>query len=154
MKFLRADSKRVEILRKLAHDSEAYWGGSHFFMEVFDETFNITDHFIRENPVHIGIENDTVICFWGVIQNGGSCELEYFYIRVDYIKKGLGKTMWANLIEWCLENQINKISLVTSSEAKEFYIKMGCTYCGDVSSTIDGRAIPSLEYRIDSDTGL
>lgn len=153
MDFRRAETKDLAALRAIAHDSEAYWGYDQAFMNVFDQTFNITAAFIRENPVYIGWEDHQPVCFWGALPKGAmltgrSCELEYFYVSAKHMGKGLGKIMWEHFMEWCRHSTITEVSLVTSPQATGFYEKMGCIFSGTAISPIDGRPIPQLLYRL------
>lgn len=148
MDFIKADSTYTRELRNMAHSSEAYWGYEQSFMAIFDRVFNITDDFIKNNPVYIGVDNDNILCFWGAICKGDTCELEYFYVSPQQINKGLGKVMWKNFISWCSTNQIKQISFVTSEEAIGFYEKMGALLVGKAFSSIDNRPIPKFELQL------
>lgn len=148
MYFIKAKSQYVDQIRKIAYYSEKHWGYSDLFMKVFEEEFNVTNKFLAEYPVYIGMEKDTPICFWGAIPSEEGCELEYFYVDVEQLGYGYGKVMWKHFIKWCEENGKKKISFVTSPQAVEFYKKMGAVVSGEALSTIDGRPIPALSYEI------
>ena len=148
MDFIKADSTYTKELRNMAHFSEAYWGYEQSFMDVFDKIFNITDDFIRNNTVYMGMDNNRIVCFWGAICKGNRCELEYFYVSTKEINKGLGKVMWENFISWCYLNKIKEISFVTSEEAIGFYKKMGAILVDKVASSIDHRLIPKFELQL------
>lgn len=58
--------------------------------------------------------------------------------------------MWEHMVENCKKREINDITLVTSSQAKEFYTKMGVIQIGEVDFlVIKGRKIPKLVYTIE-----
>ncbi len=77
--------------------------------------------------------------------------LEYFYIAPEYIGKGYGKLLWNHLIKDCRSRGIKEFSLVTSPQAREFYIGMGAVLCGEVESLLKkGRIIPKLIYTIEN----
>lgn len=146
MNFVRAQKEDVKHLRQIAFYSERHWGYSSAFMHVFDEEFNITTEFIKYHPTFVGMEGDMPCCFWGIIRSEDSCELEYFYVDENVLGHGYGKTMWLHMLNWCKENEIERISFVTSLQAVGFYEKMGACVSGEALSTIDGRVIPRLTY--------
>lgn len=149
--FRKAETSDTELLRNLAFSSEQFWGYDEKFMETFDRTFNITPDFIKRHPVYVGIaaEFSEPVCFWGVIPDGDSGELEYFYTRSSRLKKGYGRLMWNHLTDWCLRNRIRTLTMVTSPQAVGFYEKMGAVRAGTRESSIDGRNIPFLVFHPD-----
>lgn len=148
MNFRRAEIKDKEILRKIAHDSEAYWGYDGMFMRIFDEKFNVSDHFLLKYPVFIGEVGECILCFWGAVPGEDGCELEYFYVSAEKIGDGWGKVMWNHFKVWCLEQGIKNVSFVTSPQAVGFYEKMGAVLDGVRPSLIDGRPIPHFIYQL------
>lgn len=145
--YKKATSKNILELRSLAHQSEAYWGYSNQFMSVFDETFNITEEFIRSNPVYVLWDGNKVVAFWG-LRTDNIWELEYFYVKESELGKGYGKILWNHMIKWCEEHDIHKIHFVTSHQAIGFYNKMGATLDSMAQSVIDKRDIPHFIYEI------
>ncbi len=148
MQFHIAGANELPRLRSIAHHSEAHWGYSREFMEIFDRKFNIDTGFLRKNPVYSGKIQETTVGFWGM-QEVDSClpELEYFYISPEYLNQGLGKIMWEHMTAWCKGQGISAFTFVTSPQAVGFYEKMGAVVTGERFSSIDGRRIPLLEYR-------
>ena len=63
--------------------------------------FNITECFIKRNPVYKAVICEETVAFWGMEQKEGSWELEYFYIAMRHMGKGYGKSMWFHLTDWC-----------------------------------------------------
>ncbi len=114
MEFIRAGINFTDELRKIAHESEAYWGYDHGYMTKFDSLFNITKEFIAMHTVYLGQQDGKIRCFWGILRKSDYWELEYFYISCDSIGEGCGRKMWLHMINWCMENHVEKIQWVTS----------------------------------------
>lgn len=148
MEFQRAVTEDLDILRRIAYHSEAHWGYSDTFMDIFDRIFNITEDFIKRNPVYVGYVQKEIAGFWGLQCREEQYELEYFYIHQEYLNQGLGKLMWGNLTAWCREHKISGFRFVTSHQAVGFYEKMGALVMGQTLSSIDGREIPQLCCKI------
>lgn len=145
----KAKVEEHDILTNLATKSEAYWGYDLDYMEKFKSIYNVSEEFINNNSTVIIEEDDNIIGFYGLINKSNGTTLEYFFIEPNYIGKGYGKSLWNHLIMDCKSLGIKKISIVTSPQAKEFYIKMGATQCGEVESFLKkGRIIPQLVYAV------
>ena len=148
LRFMRAETGETEELRRLARESEAHWGYDEAFMETFDARFNITDSFIRSNPVFAAREGGCPAAFWGIRQDGYEWELEYFYVAEGKMGSGLGKRMWKHMTGWCARQGIGRIHFVTSPQAAGFYRKMGAVQDRETRSIVDGRLIPHLVYDV------
>lgn len=144
MEFYRAGKEDTGQLRRLAYESEAYWGYDAAFMEAFEKQYNITEDFVMTNPAYAAADSQGLLGFWGLAQRDSKWCLEYFYVNANRIKTGLGKSLWNHLTGWCKENQIGELEFVTSPQAVGFYEKMGAVAVGEKKSPIDGRPIPNL----------
>lgn len=146
--FARAEPEDAGLLRRLARASEAYWGYSEAFMENFDAGFNITEDFIRCNPVFAAGDRSGTAGFWGIRQDGDEWELEYFYVAEEMLGRGVGRQMWKHMAGWCERQGIGRIHFVTSPQAVGFYRKMGAVQDGERQSLVDGRPVPHFVYDV------
>ena len=121
MEFYRAGKEDTGQLRRLAYESEAYWGYDAAFMEAFEKQYNITEDFVMTNPAYAAADSQGLLGFWGLAQRDSKWCLEYFYVNANRIKTGLGKSLWNHLTGWCKENQIGELEFVTSPQAVGFY---------------------------------
>lgn len=145
----RAETKDALILTNIAIRSEAYWGYNFEFMEKFKSVYKISEDFIENNPTYIIIDEDIIVGFYGILINESEISLEYLFIEPQYIGKGYGKMLWNHMISECKVLNIKEFMLVTSQQAKEFYIKLGAKICGEVDSlVIKGRKVPKLIYKV------
>lgn len=118
-------------------------------MKKFRAVYSVSEEFINNNPTTIIEDDDNIIGFYSVINDKSETSLEYFYIAPKYIGKGYGKLLWNHLIKDCRSRGVKEFSLVTSPQAKEFYIRMGAILCGEIESLLKkGRIIPKLIYTI------
>ena len=115
-------------------------------MDTFDRTFNITEQFIRENPVYVSWDHENAIAFWGLKRDGGGWELEYFCIS----EQCLGKVLWKADVEssdgLVQTPEYPGVPFCHQSQAIGFYEKMGAKQDGMWRSSIDGRSIPHFVY--------
>ncbi|WP_283591232.1 GNAT family N-acetyltransferase [Clostridium butanoliproducens] len=146
----RAKVDEYEILTDIAIKSEGYWGYDSDYMDKFKSIYNVSEEFIKNNPTVLIEEDNSVIGFYGLICKDNETSLEYFFIEPKYIGKGYGKLLWNYLVNHCKNLGIEAFEIVTSPQAKEFYVKMGAIPCGEVESLLKkGRIIPQLIYRVE-----
>lgn len=147
-KIRSASSKEDEILTSIAAESEAYWGYDEEFMEIYKIIYNVTPEIISENLAYVLEDEGDIIGFYVVIQEAYLGEVEYFYIKPRYMGKGYGRIMWEHMIDLCESFGILEIELVTSPQAKEFYINMGVVVVSEVLSQVNSRKIPKLRCEV------
>ncbi|MBI9012526.1 MAG: GNAT family N-acetyltransferase [Clostridiales bacterium] len=134
-------------LTELAIQSESYWGYDEVFLKEFAKQYNVTEDYIRDNPVYMLYTQDSIIGFYGMLLSGEEKSLEYLFVKPEYIGQGYGKILWNHMIKTCYEEGIKEFVIVTSPQAKEFYTRLGAKYIGEVESIIiKGRKIPKLIY--------
>lgn len=144
----RAMKDEKAVLTRIAIESEAYWGYDKEFMTKFEAIYAVTDQIISDNATYI-IEDRGIIGFYSVQLNRNEAMLEYFYIRPTFIGKGYGRKLWKHLVSNCINAEAKTIEIITSPQAKDFYIKMGALQVGHVVSLVQKeRQIPKLIYTI------
>lgn len=146
----RAKVDEYEILTDIAIKSEAYWGYDSDYMDKFKSIYNVSEEFIKNNPTVLIEEDNSIIGFYGLICKDNETSLECFFIEPKHIGKGYGKLLWSYLVSYCKNLAIKDFDIVTSPQAKEFYVKMGAIPCGEVESLLKkGRIIPQLIYTVE-----
>ena len=151
VKIRSAQANEYDILTNIATKSEAYWGYDSNYMNRFKSIYNVSEEFINNNPTIIIEDDENIVGFYCVINNWSGASLEYFFIEPKYIGNGYGKLLWNDLIQNCKNLGIKEFNIVTSPQAKEFYVKMGAIPCGEVESLLKkGRIIPQLIYSVES----
>lgn len=146
-----AKAEEYKILTDIAIKSEAYWGYDSDYMDKFKFIYKVSEEFINNNPTVIMEEDENISGFYGILTEQNETSLEYFFIEPKYIGHGYGKILWNYLVKDCKNLGIKEFSIVTSPQAKEFYVKMGAIPCGEVESLLKkGRIIPQLIYTIET----
>lgn len=144
-----ASYRDYEKLTNLAIRSEAYWGYDCNYMDRFKETYKVDQEFIKNNPTYTIKENEEIVGFYGILIDEKESSLEYFFIEPKYIGKGYGRLLWDHAIDICKKLSIKEFEIVTSPQAKDFYMKMGAKLQDEVESlVIKGRVIPRLVYKV------
>ena len=144
-----AAAHECEFLSQIAYKSEAYWGYDAEYMEKFRSVYRVTEDSIRQNRTYVAENHDQIIGFYALSESEATVELEYFFIEPEYIGQGYGKRLWNHLVQKCGEVGIGEFEIVTSPQAREFYVRLGATVVGEVESYLKkGRMIPKLIYYV------
>lgn len=148
--FRRAFEREIDELNAISFNSEMIWGFDPNYMDKFKQEYSLTKEYLKENLVWVIELNTKVIGFCAIKENNSSvAELEYFYVKARYIKKGYGKAMWNYMIDACSQLKYTELHFVTSPEASSFYLKLGAELVSTTESLLKrGRIIPELKYTI------
>ncbi len=145
----KASPKDTKLLVSLEIRSESYWSYSKDFMDRFKEVYLITEEFVSNNTTYILKEDDMIIGFYGLLQNDDEDSLEYLFIEPSYIGKGYGKILWNHALEECKKLGIKEFTIITSPDARGFYLRLGATIHSQVDSLISmGNKTPKLIYKL------
>lgn len=138
----------IDLLANLEIRSESYWGYSESFMERFKKEYLITRDFIENNPTFILKEGKQVLGFYGLLIDKNS-SLEFLFVEPEYIGKGYGKVLWNHALEECVRNGVTEFTIITSPEARGFYLRLGAYIFKEVDSLIsEGNKTPILIYNL------
>jgi len=147
MYLRKADINDVDCLSELVYNSENSLNFDENYMSIFKDKYNVNKQFIENSYSFCMVQDEEILGFLGLQENKATFELEFFYIKSDYIGKGYGKIMFRLLIEECKALNIKEFNLVTSPESMNFYAKLGAVKIGEVKSLIDcNRIIPKLKF--------
>lgn len=147
--IVSASPKDANLLASLEIKSESYWGYSSDFMDRFKEIYLITEEFILNNPTYILKNGEIIIGFYGILLNHDEVSLEYLFIEPTYIGKGYGKMLWDHALEEFKKLGIREFTIITSPDAREFYLRLGATVYSQVDSLISkGNKTPKLIFSL------
>ena len=147
--IVSASPKDANLLASLEIKSESYWGYSSDFMDRFKEIYLITEEFILNNPTYILKNSEIIIGFYGILLNHDEVSLEYLFIEPTYIGKGYGKMLWDHALEEFKKLGIREFTIITSPDAREFYLRLGATVYSQVDSLISkGNKTPKLIFSL------
>lgn len=145
----RASVKDAKLLASLEVRSESYWGYDNDFMDRFKNIYLITEDFILNNPTYILKDDEIIIGFYGLLIGEEETSLEYLFIEPQHIGKGYGKALWNHALEEYKRLGIREFTIITSPDARGFYLRMGATIYKEVDSLIsEGHKTPKLIYRL------
>jgi GNAT superfamily N-acetyltransferase len=137
--FLESSKNDIEELNNIAFFSESYWGHNKDMMEIFRREYSLTQDYLKDNRVFNMVLDGIIIGFYALNMTHETPELEYFYLKPEYIGKGYGRKLWNNAIEFCKKNKIEEFIFVAGAEVRNYYLKMGAEEIKTLSSKLDAR---------------
>ncbi|RJS59054.1 GNAT family N-acetyltransferase [Bacillus sp. PK3_68] len=143
----KAKIHEILQLSELAFQSKAYWGYTDDFMEKCKDDLTVTPCDIEEKHVYVLEDNDKLLAFYSLELNPN--RLDAFFIKPDYIGKGIGKLLWRDVMDRAKKLNIEEFTLDSEPNAEGFYKKMGAKRIGEISSTVfQNRKLPLMKVMV------
>jgi GNAT superfamily N-acetyltransferase len=150
--FIESSVDDIDELNNIAFLSESHWGHDKNMMAVFKEEYRLTQEYLKNNKVFNMMLGGNIIGFYAFNMTQEIPELEYFYLKPEYIGMGYGRKLWDEAIEFCKNNKIKTFVFVAGSEVKKYYLKMGAEVIKTLPSRLDAkRKIYKFEMKIKVD---
>lgn len=150
--FIESSVDDIDELNNIAFLSESYWGHDKNMMDIFKKEYSLTQEYLKDNKVFKMVLGGNIIGFYAFNMTQEIPELEYFYLKPEYIGKGYGRILWNEVIKFCKNNKIETFVFVAGSEVKNYYLKMGAEVIKTLSSKLDAkRKIYKFEMKVNED---
>ena len=145
------------FLTSISFGAKRYWNYPEEYLEIWHDELTITEEYIEENMVFVAQKKDTIIGYCSVAEvkedywRGetfikAGYWLDHIFIRPAYIRNGIGRELIDALVEYCRENNIEVLNILSDPNANGFYDKIGATYIQDMPSNIEGREVCLFEF--------
>lgn len=137
--FIESSVHDIDQLNNIAFLSESHWGHNQNMMAIFKEEYRLTQEYLKNNKVFNMVLDGNIIGFYAFNMTQEIPELEYFYLKPEYIGKGYGRKLWNEAIKFCKKNKIQEFSFVAGGEVKNYYLKMGAEVIKTLFSKLDAK---------------
>jgi len=149
---MKSSENDIDDLNRIAFTSESYWGHSKKMMDIFKKEYTLSQGYLKNNEVFNMLLNGKIIGFYAFNMTQETPELEYFYLKPEYIGKGYGRKLWNEAIKFCKNNKIKEFIFVAGAEVKNYYLKMGAEVIKTLPSKLDAeRKIYAFKMKINVD---
>ncbi|MGG4774628.1 N-acetyltransferase family protein [Paenalcaligenes sp. Me52] len=142
MKIRAAIPQDSDAISLLAYESKAHWNYSEAFLQACKADLTVSAEFIKKNPVYVVEDNCELLAFYGFCVR--EQKLDTLFIRPTYIGHGLGKLLWAHILETAKHQGMIEFTLDADPHAEGFYQKMGATTIGRIASSVDPQRLLPL----------
>ena len=154
-----ADIHCINRLTEIAFSAKRYWNYPEEYYNIWKEELTITEEYLKNNIVKIIVEENTIKGFYSFYYNDldkyigkifieKGYWLDHMWVEREYIRKGLGKIMFIDLINEIKNEGETMFYLFADPFAKGFYEKMGCTFIRESKSSIENRTLPVYKYEV------
>lgn len=153
MKFniRRATSDELGILTDLSLRSKRSNGYDDAFMEACQEELTVTNERMNEGEYWVAYAGAIYgcVCLTPDIADETSGEINAFFIDPDKKRMGIGRLLWAKILERAVHFGITRLFLDADPFAVPFYEAMGFKTIGEIpSETIPGRVLPRMAIEL------
>lgn len=147
------------FLTSISFGAKRYWNYPEEYLEIWHDELTITEEYIEENMVFVAQKKDTIIGYCSVTEvkedywrgetfiKAGHW-LDHIFVRPAYIRNGIGRELIDALVDYCRENNIEVLNILSDPNANGFYDKIGARYIQDMPSNIEGREVCLFEFAV------
>lgn len=133
------------LLTQISFRAKGYWGYSEEFLNALSSDLTVNENDVISRLIYVFEESCQI--------KGSYClsvdtsKLDTLFVDPDFIGQGIGRLLWADIIEKAKTNGLKSFSFDADPHAELFYIKMGASKIRDVQSSVfPGRTYPLMEY--------
>ncbi|WP_268225512.1 GNAT family N-acetyltransferase [Sinomicrobium oceani] len=145
-KACRTDARKIT---DVAIRSKNYWNYGAEQIAAWKEELTVTAGYIDDNQVFTLMVDDHMVGFYAFRPgNGKMIKLDFLFVEPEYIGRGYGKVLMADLLQRVKETDGEKITVDADPNAEMFYKKVGFKVVGQLKSSIKDRFLPIMEMEI------
>ena len=144
--FRRARPDEAQQLTELAFASKRYWGYSDALIELWRGDLEFSQESIRAWPTFIAEQTGCLVGVFAVSKSEDIAELEALWVHPSCVGRGLGSTLFNKAVAEARAQGATSLVIKSDPNAAPFYIRMGASPAGSVSSTPVGRRLPRLTF--------
>ncbi|MFK7835204.1 MAG: GNAT family N-acetyltransferase [Sulfitobacter sp.] len=147
MQVRRAFPQEAAELSALIFASKQSNGYDDAFMALCVDELRVTAQDIRDQMIWVAADETLLGCVTlDPAQGVGTGAISSFFIDPAHQRKGVGRTLWARVLQEAQALHLTKLTLDADPEAVSFYEAMGFAVTGQrPSGSIAGRMLPLME---------
>jgi GNAT superfamily N-acetyltransferase len=139
----------LNALTALCLRSKAHWGYDADFMARCVPVMTLSPQRIEGR--HRVAEADGRAAGFALLAplKDGRVDLDLFFIEPAYIGTGVGRVLFAGIVELARALEFKVLEIVADPHAEGFYSRLGAVRVGVAESEVDpGRQLPMLEFAL------
>lgn len=159
MEIRKAGESDAGELTRISFASKRYWKYPEHYFETWRDELTISGEYIRENTVFVIEEGGGIAGFYSLLNLENDLRvneikmekgvwLDHLFISPEYIGKGLGSHLMEHVRTWCISKERRVLKIMADPNSVGFYKKLGVDYIRDIPSSIPGRTLPYMEWKI------
>ena len=136
------------ILSDIAGAAKDHWGYPQSWLKMWQKELTVTPQYIAQHPVYVAIYDGSIAGFVALTVGGREAEIDHLWVLPEYMGKGIGRHLLQRALRHCASVGVEQLRVVSDPNAKEFYLRLGAVYRGQVDSTPAPRTLPVLYFNI------
>ena len=132
-------------LRDLAYRSKAVWGYNQAFMDAVRPALAPTESNLSEGVFILECDGWPA-GFYGFKAMAGSLFLDCLFVAPPHIGNGYGKRLWDHAAGFARRLSHSHFMIESDPNGEGFYLRMGATRVGEITSAASGRTLPLLRF--------
>ncbi len=123
----RAQPHEAGDLEELQTRSASHWDYPDGYFDWAGDARAIPESYVRDNPVHVLVDGDRLLGFYGFIHDDDLL-LDKMFLDVDQIGRGLGRVLWRHAVQTARDLGVSEFVIGADPNAAPFYEAMGATW--------------------------
>jgi len=149
MKIIKAKNTDAGALTELTFRSKLHWGYTEDQIEGWKEDLTINSDYVDNNEVYKLLVDEKLVGFYAFLpEMDTKVELNFLFVAPEFIGKGFGKILITDFMDRLKNLNYNQVVLTADPNAEAFYKRVGFKVIEKLSSSIEGRFLPVMEFEI------
>jgi GNAT superfamily N-acetyltransferase len=153
LSFQLALASDAALLSTLAFASKSHWLYSAAQLQRWTQALQVAPSDIVRWPTVTARLGETVVGFYQLRTGfGESSRLEHFWLLPEFMGKGFGRRMFADVVERARALKLASFIIESDPNAEMFYLACGARRVGEVPAPMEGaesRVLPLLEMPVE-----
>ncbi len=142
-----AQPAEADQLTRIAFAAKRHWGYSEAMLQGWRAELTITAGQILRQPTYVAVARDRTVAVGMLGAHPDGIELAHLWVRPDMIGRGVGRQLFAHLIQIARTAGFSQLYIEADPHAIGFYERMGAVQIGSVT-TAHERELPLLRYAL------
>lgn len=147
MQIIKATAEHISEMNALILASKRFWGYSEEIMALWLDDLRVDAQVLASRSFWVVQADARLAGVFSISQDRAGCELEDFWVHPECMGEGLGRFMFAFVVQWLVQQDVTEMTIVADRHAKAFYERMGAEQIGNVTSQPAGRTLPLMRFR-------
>lgn len=129
IQITKANYSDSNILTDIAFSAKRHWNYPEWFYEIWKDELTISEEYIKQNMAYKALLDDLIIGFYSIVENisdfySGDIYvqkgfwLEHIFVRPDYHKLGIGRSLINHSKLIFEKNQIENLLIIVDPKCK------------------------------------
>jgi len=142
-----ATPAQAGVLTTITLAAKRQWNYPEAWIQLWLSALTISSQYILENEVRVGVENEKLIAYYSLEQQGEYLWLDNLWVLPEFMGQGIGRQLFQHALERSRVRAVSILKIEADPHAQAFYEKMGASKISEHQTQVDGqlRILPVME---------